>query len=122
MACSLAVDDPRPTQTSARPSCTLGVAGSSPARSIRNPAGNGGLLVAQIRDGNIRIGQNVYVLATATCECRRIGRHLALIEEAIEAVREAERLLPEGERLREEERLLLDLRTRIEERLAVLAA
>jgi hypothetical protein len=61
-------------------------------------------------------------LATATCECRRIGRHLALVEEAIEAVREAERLLPEDERLREEEQVLLDLQARIEERLAVLAA
>ncbi len=58
----------------------------------------------------------------ATCECRTTERHLALIEDAIEAVREAERLLPEDERLREEERLLLDLQARIEERLAVLAA
>jgi hypothetical protein len=58
----------------------------------------------------------------ATCECRTTERHLALIEDAIEAVREAERLLPEGDRLREEERLLLDLQARIEERLAVLAA
>ena len=56
----------------------------------------------------------------ATCECRTTERRLALIEDAIEAVREAE-LLPEGERLREE-RLLLDLQARIEERLAVLAA
>jgi hypothetical protein len=37
-------------------------------------------------------------------------------------VREAERLLSEDEQLREEERLLLDLQARIEERLAVLAA
>ena len=58
----------------------------------------------------------------ATCECRTTERHLALIEEAIEAVREAERLLPDDERLREEEQQLLDLRARIEERLAVLAA
>ena len=58
----------------------------------------------------------------ATCECRTTERHLALIEEAIEAVREAERLLPDDKRLREEEQQLLDLRARIEERLAVLAA
>jgi hypothetical protein len=45
-----------------------------------------------------------------------------LIEDAVEAVREARRLLPGDERLREEERLLLDLKNRIEERLAVLAA
>ena len=56
------------------------------------------------------------------CDCRRTERHLALIEDAVEAVREAQRLLPEEERLREEERLLLDLHARIEERLAVLAA
>ena len=37
-------------------------------------------------------------------------------------MREAERLLPADERPREEERLLLDLQARIEERLAVLAA
>ena len=43
---------------------------------------------------------------TASCECGRIERHLALIEDAIEAVREAERLLPADERLRDEERLL----------------
>ena len=47
--------------------------------------------------------------------------HLALIEVAVEAVREAERLLPEDERLREEERMLLD-QARIEERLNTLAA
>jgi hypothetical protein len=58
----------------------------------------------------------------ATCECRRFRHQLALVEDAIEAVREAERLRPEDERLREEERLLLDLQARIEERLAVLAA
>jgi hypothetical protein len=39
---------------------------------------------------------------------------------AVEAVREDERLLPKDEHLREE-RLLLDLQARIEERLAVLA-
>ena len=37
-------------------------------------------------------------------------------------MREAERLLPEDECLREEERQLLALRERIEERLALLAA
>ena len=58
----------------------------------------------------------------ATCECRTTERHLALIEDAIEAVLDALRLFPEDERLREEERLLLDLQARIEERLAVLAA
>jgi hypothetical protein len=58
----------------------------------------------------------------ATCECRRTERHLALIEDAVEAVREAERLFPEDEHLREEERLLLALQARIEKRLAVLAA
>jgi hypothetical protein len=57
-----------------------------------------------------------------TCEYPRTPRDLALTEEAVEAVREAERLLPEDEHLREEERLLLDLHARIEERLAVLAA
>ena len=51
----------------------------------------------------------------ATCDCRRTKRHLALIAVAVEAVREAERLLPEDERLREEERLLLALQARIEE-------
>jgi hypothetical protein len=44
------------------------------------------------------------------------------IQDAIEAVREAERLLPEDERPREEERVLLDLQARIEERLSTLAA
>jgi hypothetical protein len=58
----------------------------------------------------------------ATCECQTSKRHHALIEDAVEAVREARRLLPGDERLREEERLLLDLKNRIEERLAVLAA
>ena len=57
-----------------------------------------------------------------TCDCRRTQRDLGLIEEAIEAVLEAVRLLPEDEHLREEQRLLLDLQARIEERLAVLAA
>ena len=56
----------------------------------------------------------------ATCECQRSKRHLALIEEAVEAAREAARLCPEDERLREEELQLLALRARIEERLAVL--
>ena len=56
------------------------------------------------------------------CDCRRIERHLALVEDAIQAVREAQRLLPGDECLREEERLLLDLQARIEERLALLAA
>jgi hypothetical protein len=51
-----------------------------------------------------------------------IVRHLALVEEAVEAVRQTMRLCPEDERLREEERQLLDLQVRIEERLAVLAA
>ena len=58
----------------------------------------------------------------ATCECRTTERHLALIEDAIEAVRQAERLLPEDERLREEARELLALQARIEERLSTLAA
>ena len=57
-----------------------------------------------------------------SCDCQRSRRHLALIEDAIEAVREAERLLPNDKRLREEERQLLELHARIEERLAVLAA
>ena len=56
------------------------------------------------------------------CDCRQIKRHQALVEDAIQAVREAERLLPEDECLREEERQLLALRERIEERLALLAA
>ena len=89
---------------------------------LKNAAGNGRFLVARMRDEIRRIGQNVYVVATAACECRRTERHLALIEEAVAAVREAERLLPDDEHLREEERLLLDLRARITERLAVLAA
>ena len=58
----------------------------------------------------------------ATCECRTTERHLALIEDAIEAVREAECLLPGDERLREEERLLLALQARIDQRLSTLAA
>ena len=58
----------------------------------------------------------------ATCECRRTEGHLALIQEAIEAAREAARLSPEDKRLREEELQLLALRTRIEERLSTLAA
>jgi hypothetical protein len=58
----------------------------------------------------------------ATCECQTSRRHLALIEDAVEAVREAQRLLPEDERLRDEERQLLALKEGIEERLAVLAA
>jgi hypothetical protein len=45
-----------------------------------------------------------------------------LVEDAIEALREAERFLPEDEHLREEERFLLDLQARIEQRLAALAA
>lgn len=49
-----------------------------------------------------------------TRDCRRTQRDLALIEEAIEAAREAARLCPEDERLREEERLLPDLQARIE--------
>ncbi len=57
-----------------------------------------------------------------TCDCQKSRRHLVLIEDALEAVREAERLLPNDAELREEERLLLDLQARIEERLAVLAA
>ena len=57
-----------------------------------------------------------------TCDCQKSWRHLVLIEDALEAVREAERLLPNDAELREEERLLLDLQARIEERLAVLAA
>jgi hypothetical protein len=44
-----------------------------------------------------------------------------LIEEAIEAVRDAQRLLPEDETLREEERKLLVLKERIEEHLAALS-
>ena len=56
------------------------------------------------------------------CDCRKSKRHHALIEDAVDAVREAQRLLPEDERLREEERQLLELQARIEERLAVLAA
>ena len=52
----------------------------------------------------------------ATCECQTGRCHLALVEDAVEAVREAVRLCPEDERLREE-RQLLDLQ--IEERLAV---
>jgi hypothetical protein len=55
------------------------------------------------------------------CACRRTERHLALIEEAIEAVRDAQRLLPEDETLREEERKLLVLKERIEEHLAALS-
>ena len=58
----------------------------------------------------------------AACECQRFRHQLALVEDAIDAVREAERLLPEDEQLREEERFLLDLQARIEQRLAVLAA
>lgn len=57
-----------------------------------------------------------------TCECQRVRRHLDLVSDAVETVREAERLLPGDETLREEERLLLDLQARIEERLAALAA
>ena len=68
------------------------------------------------------MGQNVYGVATAGCECRQLGRQLALIEDAVDAVREAEHLLPEDERLREEERFLLDRQARIEQRLAALAA
>ena len=66
-------------------------------------------------DRYTRIGRNVYIVPTAACECRRTERHLALIEEAVAAVREAERLLPDDAHLREE-RLLLDLRARITER------
>ena len=54
----------------------------------------------------------------ATCECQTSKRHLALIEEAVEAAREAARLFPEDERLREEALELLALQARIEERLA----
>ena len=57
-----------------------------------------------------------------TCECQTSRRHLALVEGAVEAAREAARLFPEDARLREEERQLLELQARIEERLAVLAA
>ena len=56
------------------------------------------------------------------CDCRRIERHLALVEDAVEAVREARRLVPGDEWLHEEELQLLALQARIEERLAVLAA
>ena len=56
------------------------------------------------------------------CDCQRSKRHHALIEESVEAIREAQRMLPEDERLHEEERQLLELQARIEERLAVLAA
>ena len=59
---------------------------------------------------------------TATCDCRRTERLLAVIEDALQAVREAERLLPGDERLLEEELQLLDLQARIEERLALLVA
>jgi hypothetical protein len=56
-----------------------------------------------------------------TCKCHRAQLHLDLVSDAVEAVREAQRL-PSDESLREEERLLLDLQARIEQRLAVLAA
>ena len=58
----------------------------------------------------------------APCECQRFRHQLALVGDAVDAVREAERLLPDDEQLREEERFLLDLQTRIEQRLAALAA
>jgi hypothetical protein len=61
-------------------------------------------------------------MSTATCACLKVRRHLALIEDALAAVREAERLLPADQTLREEGRQLLALKVRIEERLAVPAA
>ena len=49
-----------------------------------------------------------------SCDCQTSRRHLALVEEAVDAVLDALRLFPEDERLREEERLLPDLQARIE--------
>ena len=45
-----------------------------------------------------------------TCEGQQIGRHLALVEDALAAVREGQRLLSEDEGLREEERLVITCR------------
>ena len=56
------------------------------------------------------------------CECQKNKRQLALVDDAIEAVHEAMRLLPEDEQLREEERLLRDLQARIVRSIAALAA
>ena len=55
-----------------------------------------------------------------SCDCQTSRRHLALVEEAVDAVRDALRLFPEDERLREEERCCPTFRRESRERLAVL--
>ena len=61
-------------------------------------------------------------ISQATHTLRVLGRDVRTRIDDIEAAREAARLSPEDERLREEELQLLALRTRIEERLSTLAA